>query len=220
MRITARVSVRFDYVLFPFDVVDFTTTLGALGYAPVTELPPEPAVGPPDSAFAGQGVVAAKEELRVDVSTDRQFFGIAGKRDPLSLTKELSAILDAMKGTLDSSRASFFELQARYRIRGGISPLDAMRQSGRDSGIVRAASKALGQPMDTFAVRLTSDSGGPNSRDYMEVWLQPTATIPGKEAGISVIFRAADFATFSKTVSGLEDRLHSLAADLFRATKK
>ena len=83
----------------------------------------------------------------------------------------------------------------------------------------KEASQALGLPVDLFSVRLIAAPRGPNSTDYLEVWLQPIASLPTKDLGISVIFRDSDRVKFEATSTQLETRILKLLESAFRKTR-
>jgi len=218
-RLALRMSVRFDYVLFPLDMREFVDRVASLQYTPLGELPPEPAVSGPDASLVGQGPVARKGNLTVDINTEKQFIGISGQNEAAETFGELSSILAAHNDILDPSRVAFFEMQARYRTKTPSNPLAAMARLGENSRVIKEATQALGLPVDLFSVRLIAGPNGPNSSDYLEVWLQPIASLPTKDLGISVIFRDSDRVKFEATSTQLETRILKLLESAFRKTR-
>ena len=217
-RLALRISVRFDYVLFPIDMREFVNRVASLQYAPLGELPPEPPASGPEASLVGQGPVARKGNLTVDINTEKQFIGISGQSEAIETFGQLSSILAAHKDILDPLQIAFFEMQARYRTRAPSSPLAAMARLGKNSRVTKEATQALGLPVDLFSVRLIAAPRGPNSTDYLEVWLQPIASLPTKDLGISVIFRDSDRAKFEATSTQLENRLVKLLESAFPET--
>lgn len=208
-----RVSVRFNYVLFPLDLRDFGQLLVARGYALSGDMPPDSPIGAPDVRHGGQGQLARKGEFVVDVNTERQFLGVAGG-EPLQTLAELEGIADDLKDTVDFSKAMFYELQARYLVRPPTSPLSLVQAWGRDAAIVKTASAAFGRAMNLFSVRLISGPAGPNHPDYFEIWLQPAAASPDRDLGVSVVFRNAKLPEFRQLASSFE----AMTAKLLQAT--
>lgn len=218
-RLALRMSVRFNYVLFPVDMREFVNRVASLQYTPLGELPPEPTASGPDASLVGQGPVARKGNLTVDINTEKQFIGISGQSQAKETFAQLSAIIAALKDNLEPLQVAFFEMQARYRTRAPSSPLAAMARLGKNSRVTREATQALGLPVDLFSVRLIAGPSGPNSTDYLEVWLQPIASLPTKDMGISVIFRDSDRGKFESTSHQLESRLLKLLESAFPETQ-
>lgn len=212
-RMALRVSVRFNYVLFPLDLREFGRLLVSRGYALSGDLPPDsPTVGP-DVRHGGQGQLARKGEYLIDVNTERQFIGVAGG-EPVGTLAELERIADDLKDAVDFNKAMFFELQARYLVRPPTSPLSLIQGWGRDASFVKTAGVAFGRAMDLFAVRLISGPSGPNHPDYFEIWLQPAAASPDRDLGVSVVFRHPELSEFRKLASTFE----AMTAKLLQAT--
>jgi len=205
-RLAFRVSVRFKYILFPLDLPRFVAALTARDFVVSGEVQ-EPLGVPPAVFVGGQGVVGRKGDLRADMSTDKQFIGVAGEQDPKLVLEELRALQEELDDVLDAAKIEFFELQARHRISrdGGGFPL--IRALGHKSKIVENASKAFSQPMELFAAQLTSRSGDPNSADYFEVWVQPVPSLADNVLGIGVVMRNPDLIAFEKQASTLEANL-------------
>src|SRR3989337_2676715 len=80
-RLALRMSVRFNYVLFPIDMREFVNRVASLQYTPLGELPAEPTAAGPDASLVGQGPVARKGNLTVDINTEKQFIGISGQSE-------------------------------------------------------------------------------------------------------------------------------------------
>lgn len=218
-RLALRVSVRFNYVLFPIDMREFANRVASLQYTPLGELPPEPTAVGPDASLVGQGPVARKGNFTVDINTEKQFIGISGRSEAKETFAQLTSILAVLRDNLEPLQVAFFEMQARYRTRAPSSPLAAMARLGRNSKLTKEATQALGVPVDLFSVRLIAGPSGPNSADYLEVWLQPIASLPTKDMGISVIFRDSDRGKFESTSQQLEGRLLKLLKAAFPETR-
>lgn len=217
-RLVLRTSVRFNYVLFPLDLRDFLDILNSLQFAPLGQLPPEPTAVGPEAKLAGQGPVARKGDLTVDINTEKQFFGISGPKDAKATLAALVEILDHLKQVFDPVQVAFYELQARYRAVAPSSPMAAIARLGKNTRITKDAAKAFGMPMDLFSARLIAGPRGPNDPNYLEVWLQPVGSLPEKELGISVIFRDASLEKFSKVSVDLEDSLTRFLDSIYRGT--
>lgn len=218
-RLVLRMSAKFNYVLFPLDLRELVNRLASLHYLPIGDLPPEPSAVGPDATLGGQGPVARKADLMLDVNSEKQFLGVAGPREAKETLSELFQVLDVVSDTLESSKIAFYEMQARYRARPPSSPLAAIARLGKDSKLARETTEALGLPVDLFSARLISGPSGPNHTDYLEVWLQPATSLPTKDLGLSVIFRDADRRKFEATSQQLEGRLQRLLDSAFRQTK-
>src|SRR5438034_474270 len=83
--------------------------------------------------LGAQGEIARKGDLVVDVNTDKQFFGIAGEQPTETILAEFRGVFDELDRELGKAAVSFFELQARYRVRPGANPLKAMERAGLQS---------------------------------------------------------------------------------------
>ncbi len=205
-RVVARVSARFNYVLFPLDLPTFAAALAARDFLTAGELPQEPLGIPPGGYVGGQGVVGRKGDLRADINTDKQFFGVAGMQDPALLLEEVRGILEALKETIDLARVEFFELQARYRVSQPGSPHARISRLGERSRIVEHASKTFAQPMELYGAQLVSERGDPNSPDYFEVWFQPVPSLVNV-MGVVVTMRNPNVKEFGNLTIKLEDNI-------------
>lgn len=216
-RLALRVSVRFNYILFPLDFQAFSKALASRDFEIGGELPKEPLGIPPGGSLGGQGVIASKGDLRADINTDKQFFGVAGQANPKIVAAELKSILDSLSGVVDSSRIELFELQARYRLQTERNVFSAIKNAGKKARLVQEATKAFASPMDLFSAQLVAGGMGPNSADYLEVWLQPGLALPDTTLGVGVIMRKPNFKELETAAARLENDLAKYLTALLSA---
>ena len=168
------------------------------------ELPIEPLGLPPGASVGGQGIVGTKGDLKADINTDKQFFGVAGRVDAKLVLTELREVFKVLEGIVEGGNVAFFELQARYRVKSKEDLLSAVRRAGRQAEIVKEAAKSFGQPIDLFSAQLTGGGTGPNSTAYFEVWIQPIPAIPDAGLGIGVVMRSPSQEEFALSANRFE----------------
>lgn len=204
--LSVRSSARFQYVILPFDVRDFSICLTELGYRLHKSLSSEPSGSPPSVGLAGSGTVGILDEFLVDINTERQSFGVTGG-NPASSLEKLTDIFAKMKskGLTDIENVHFFEFQGLYR-----TSLEHAQQSisrcGEGSKVVEGASKVFDKKMSLFSARVVAEDSKLDSPNYMEILFQPLITRPESELTLSVVCRNPDLATFKNFVSDIEDK--------------
>lgn len=208
-RVAFRVSARFKYVLFPLDIPTFAAALTARDFIASSEPPEEPIAIPPGGAIGGRGIVGRKGDLRADIDTDKQFFGVSGRQDPKLVIGELRSLIAELSDVVDLTHAEFFELQTRYKVARPGGALAMTAHLGQKAKIVEIASKAFSQPLQLYSAQLISRGGEPNSPDYFEIWLQPVPSL-ASVLGLAVIMRKPDLNEFERLAYQLEEKISAL----------
>ncbi len=212
VRVRTRISVRFGHTILPFDLRDFSECLTSLGYQLKGDIPPEQ-TAVLSAHVAGEGIIADKGEFEVDISTSRQFFGVAGG-DPSEAAREVRDILETIesKGLTSKNKISFYETQALYRIIMENAAV-SMRKHGETFSLIPVASKTFGIPLGLFGTRLTS-IGEIDSPDYFEIQIQPSILRPDHEFGVRILYRNHDLGSFQAFVDKLEGSVSALISQL------
>ena len=212
--VSSRSSARFNYVVSPLDLRDFSKCLTKLGYRLLQPLPPESPLGSLSIGLVASGPIAGKDRFLADISTERQFIGISGGDSP-SNYERLREILETLvsDGFVSRERIHFHELQTRYRVFTRQAS-DAMRESCKNATLLKLAAKCYGRDMALFTARLIAADSKIDSPDYFEIHIEPSIARPESEMGLSVVFRNHDVEEFQHFVASCDERVESLVRGL------
>jgi len=184
-------SVRYNTVLFPFDVTRFVQVLPESGYVVRDEL-----VGPvPFGARVRvTGSVAHKGEIVLAINMDRNSVGIDAI-DVDTLVSEMDALEDLLLDRLgfDSQKSAFFyELLAEAEVSTDRSPAEVLGSKFIQQGIFRSLSTAIGEPTTNFGFRLVPTNANPNQPEWHDIRIQPDVARATTHYYLATVFRSAE----------------------------
>jgi hypothetical protein len=202
-----RVSVRFDHVIFPINLLDFTKNLATDRYQLISELPrPDPkTIG----RLSYSGNLAVKGTAMVDVNSEKQFFGVTDS-DPGTL---LTTFEDVYKKIHDIEKLGgplndwFFEIQGKFvcDISSGTRKKIPVSWS--------ATENEMGAPLYVRGIRVASE-GTVDSTDYFDLTLEPIIGKENRSFDCVVILRGEDLEGVTSFLRNIQEKVEHLAGNI------
>jgi len=202
-------SVRYNTVLAPFDVLTLMRILPRIGYVPVPEV-----IGPvPFGARINlDGIIGRKAELAIAVDSSTYTLGIQSPT-PDNLCEEMSTLLtevDKEFAINTSLTALFYEFLASGDTISGSDVLEAWERLFATTEVINDFSRAIGQKVSPYGVRLYPQGQEPNQPDWFEIQVLPSLHAPRKILSIQAIYRSHErqkVFTFVQEFTNLVDRI-------------
>jgi hypothetical protein len=187
---TARLAVRFEFILFPIDVAALLVVLTQAGYA---------AFNPPANlAGAGlritvKGKIARKDNTEVELNDDRGVIAVLSS-SPDSAVQSLTEILGLIKDKLDvdiPAKAIFYEFISGLELKTGKNALEIMERANEQNNCLGKFGKILGQDVSNFSLKLVSKGTVPSSPEWLEITIEPNMIRPSVYR-VLAIYRSKD----------------------------
>ena len=206
-----RIAVRFLSVA-RMDLYEVAEALESLGYAIVAPLPPKRF----RVSIGGSGPIASKGSVVVDVNSDTMVVGVSAP-SPEECVREFIAVERAIRSRIEALREThFYELLAEIEARIGTDPTELMERALRGSPIVEELSRALGEPLTVFGIRLARAGASPEDSEWIDIEVVPSLARPRTSLSVAIVYRSRDrerVLDVGRSVLRLvEDALQRLAA--------
>jgi hypothetical protein len=188
----ARLSIRTNCVLPPFDTTDLIESLAGAGYARATPAtPPRPHRG---IRFTFAGPIARKGAVIIDVNDER---GILGATSPIPAlaTQGLNEVLQTVKAKLKvdlESMAMFYEFIGNLEVETQPNPLERIGQISDKVKAFEAFGRIIGEEVSLFSLRLTPKNKVPNQTEWFDITIEPDPIQTASKYAISAVYRSGD----------------------------
>ncbi len=203
-----RLSIRFNFVLFPFDVSELLEQLGQAGYFPMIPSPPK-LVGQVRLNY--KGMIAQKGTVGVEINDDRGVIAVVSPVPDLTI-QGFNEVLQIVKDKLGvdlMGRADFYEMLSSFDVNTGKNALESMVKFNEKNGGLAEIGKMIGQEVSGFTLRIIPKSGTPSSTDWFDMTIEPNVIKPRTNYKVLSIFR-------SKEKSKVDDFIRSFGESLAR----
>lgn len=184
-----RFSIRFNYVLFPFDTVELISILMKSGYAPTA--PPPPAAPPRGIRFTITGTIARKGEILIDINDDRGILSATSPSPALSING-LNEVLQLIRTNLNvdlEKQASFYELIGHTALETDRHPFEKIGNIIKGNKIIEKLGEVLGEDVSLFTLKLAPRGHVPNQTEWFDLTIEPDI-IKTSTYNISAVFRS------------------------------
>ena len=207
-----RMSIRFNYIIFPLDLSRLIGALQGIGFTPLAPIPPIPA-----SIFGrslGSGLIAGNGNCLVDVNSDRQFIGVQDSDLDKTLERfnEMSSLLASPDLLGNHMKTWFIEFQARLQYWPKANGLGIFKQISSEIPLLEAWSHILPSPPALFHIRVNPIEQPIDSPDYYEIIFEPNLACPQECYEILIVFRNPDRTKvegFARDIKKTSDKLAS-----------
>ncbi|GEM_PF-6135832 len=217
-RANADLHVRYDSILFPFNIESLIQKLPSLGYILTSEASRAITNVPFQGGLGISGKLATKGDITFWVGHDRNSLGMLGS-DCKMLVEEMEALEKLISEEVKFSsqeNALFYEMQYEVTVESEANPLDAIEKQFSGLPIISEMSDILANPVTNFAFRLVPLHMEPNIPDWFEVRIEPQVLQPTKFWLVHILYRNQDR---NKTFEISENAL-SLAERLLFAVER
>jgi len=186
-----RLSIRFNFVLFPFDVSELLEHLGQSGYFPTVPLPPK---------FVGQvrlnykGKIAQKGAIEVEINDDRGVIAVASTVPGLTI-QGFNEVLQIVKDKLGvdlMGQADFYEMMASFEVKTGKNALETMVRFNEKNGGFAEIGKIIGQEVSGFTLRIVRKDAVPSSSEWMDMTIEPNIIKSSTSYKVLLVFRSKE----------------------------
>lgn len=203
----AYLSIGFRKLLFPIDVRLFLNILPEEGYIL------EEDVFKIRRRFGGQitisGDIARKGDFRLAINSEKGFIGVDGP-EPLSVVEEISTLTKVLEDRLQidlESTASFYEFLADGSLKTTKPPLETFLQASEAFLPMAKISKAFGENVSFYGLRLASAGQEPNQPDFLDIRIEPNIVHTRNFYSFSATYRMSEFDKVAEFAKGFSSKL-------------
>jgi hypothetical protein len=190
--VIVRFSIRFDYVLFPFDIVELVDQLVKAGYTSMVPRPPK-MLGQ-NVRLTAKGKIAQKGDVEVEVNDERGVLA-ATSSTPMSAMQSLDEIIQLVKDKLGvdlSEKAAFYELMGNLDIRTDRNATEMIERISEKNKCIEELSKILNQDVSNYTLRLVPKGQFPSQPEWLDLTIEPDIAKPNAAYRVQVICRSRD----------------------------
>jgi len=189
--VNVRFSIRFDFILFPFDVIEFVEQLARAGYTPTIPPPPKP-VG--QVRLSVKGKIAQKGDVEVEMNDDRGVITVSSVAPALAM-QSLNEILQIVRDKLGvdlNAKAIFYEMMGNFGVKTGKNALEAMARFNEKNSNIKDLGDILGQDVSGYTLRIVPKDQVPSSVEWLDITIEPNITKPSTNYKVQAIYRSKE----------------------------
>jgi hypothetical protein len=208
--VTVRFSVRFDYVLFPFDIVELIDDLAKAGYSPM--VPPPPKMIGQNVRLSAKGKIAQKGDIEIEVNDERGVIA-ATSSVPISAMQSLNEIIKLIKDKLGADlieKAAFYELMGNLDIKTGRNATEMIERISEKNKCLEEMSKILNQDVSNYTLRLVPKGQLPSQAEWLDITIEPNIIKPDKAYRVLMVYRSKDKSKVEKFIESWMENLTNL----------
>lgn len=199
-RVQMRITLHFEFVLFPIDFVELIRTLSNKGFEIIA---PPPPVALPGARLGFKGDLAKKGKCIIDINPDRQILGVKGVDfgEIDVVYKELKEIIQNDLDINIEKRIRFYELTGEYEIESNKRAIDSIANLFAQNDFVSKCTSILDNEVTIFTIRLVSKGQIPNQEEWFDISIEPIVLKPSLFL-LSAVFRSKNESkvlTFART---------------------
>jgi len=189
--LSIRFSIRINYVLFPFEILELIDILRKSGYTP-TPLPP--AIPPPRGMRLGMtGTIARKGDVIIDINDERGILTVTAPSSTLAVD-EFNEILQLIRINLNvdlDEMASFYELIGHVEADTDQRAIENIGLLVKGNKKVEEFASILGNDISLFTLRLAPTGQVPNQTEWFDITIEPSVVKPSTY-NIQAVYRSHD----------------------------
>lgn len=188
-RANLRLSVKYNFIVYPIDFALLQKVLSTLGYQVVK--PPSTQDLIMGGVLHADGRVAVKENLVVDSLTDKQVLGINGTESEklIPAFEEVENGLSVELGQPLDEKARFYELVLHYAVETGSNPIEVFANLGKRYPYSTEMSKILGNDVSPFSYRVSPSNVVIDSENWFDFVIEPLTSRATSSYHIGIIYR-------------------------------
>lgn len=187
-----RFSIRFSYLLFPFDIVELVERLAKAGYQ--ITIPRPPKIPGKNVRLGATGKIAQKGDVEIDINDDRGILGAASS-SPASSIEGLNEVLQLINTNLNVDLyevAAFYELIGHFDIESDQNPLEKIEQISQKGTHIKQFNDILNEDVSDYTLRLVPRGRIPNQTEWFDITIQPNVIKPFSSYTVTVVYRSKD----------------------------
>lgn len=209
-KLNIRFSIRFNFLLFPFDVAELVEQLAKAGYKPT--MPPPPRIRGKGIRIGATGKIARKEDVEIDIDDQRGIIGAASSFPALAI-ESLNEVLQLIKANIDidlDEMEAFYELIGHFDVETNENPLEKIEQISGRSEFVKQFNEILNEDVSDYTLRLVPRGRAPIQTEWFDITIEPSVIKPSSTYAVAVIYRSEDKSKVEKFTRGLTQNMESL----------
>lgn len=172
-----RLSVRYNYVIFPFATSELLAELTRLN-ADYSLVPiPRGAKPPIGAKLDWSGQVARKDNVTIDFDSISQTIAAEGK-NPSDTARIFTEIDEIIKSNLYlnlEERIRFYEVTLSYSIKTGKNPLKTLGKIKPEGKLYDSLEKILNEPISNYSLHFCKQTKSVESSDWFDLRIHPVA---------------------------------------------
>jgi hypothetical protein len=205
--VRVRISLRFDYVLFPFDIVELLENLAKIGYA--LTVPPPPRMVGQNVRLSAKGKIAQKGDIEIEVNDERGVIA-ASSSVPTLAFKSLNEIIQLIRDKLGvdlTEKASFYEIIGNLDVKTGRNAMEMVERISEKNKYMEELGSTLGQDVSSYTLRLVPRGQVPSQTEWLDITIEPNIVKPSTTYRVLVIYRSKDKPKIERFVQSLMESL-------------
>ena len=198
--VIVRFSIKFDYVLFPFDIVELIDYLVKAGYAPM--VPPPPKMLGQNVRLSAKGKIAQKGDTEIEVNDERGVLA-ATSPIPISAMQSLNEIIRIIKEKLGvdlTEKAIFYELMGNLDIKTGRNATEMIERISEKNKCMEEIGKILNHDISNYTLRLVPKGQVPSQTEWLDITIEPNIIKPSTTYRVLLIHRSKDKSQMEKFI--------------------
>ena len=183
----SRLAAKYDFIVYPLDYGVLKKVLRTYAY----KMPQVHGEAPPEAILTVDGLVGKKDEFTVDVSTERQIFGVSSTSSH-KLEHEFNMLEDSISKEIGielPSKARFYEFIYDAVVKTGSNPLEVMAKIGREIPIYNEISQLLGGQVSPLNLKVSPTNTSVESENWFDFTIEPVLNKATIAYHIGFVFR-------------------------------
>lgn len=202
-----RLALVLQTVFFPLTYPDLINSLRTRGFQIIESLPPVSGA----RAYLG-GRFATKDGCMVDVDPDRKILANDGRslEDVMKIHQELILMAtEDFKVNVDKE-TDYLEMISSVVVRSDKNPLKQIQTLFKSLQQIGKFSEILGTEVTLYSLRITPKETPPGSKHWLDIRIEPRATMPESVYFVNVVYRNDDISDVLRFSSEINNRILQL----------
>lgn len=203
-----RLSVRYNYVIFPFGTSELLAELARLNAGYSLSPPPRILKPPIGAKLDWSGQVATKDNITIDFDSISQTIVAEGKI-PVDAARIFTEIDEIIKSNLNlnlEENIRFYEVTFSYSIKTGKNPLKTLGKIKPEDKLYDSLEKILNEPISNYSLHFCKQTESVDSPDWFDLRISPVASKSMSTFEVIGVYRnknrskVIDFSTNSENI--------------------
>jgi hypothetical protein len=208
-----RFAARLNFIVFPVDINELADNLQLLGYQRIGKREPTANA----SAISGLRFVPVneffrKDDLMVDIDTERQILGVSGNdiSKVLESYREIEGVLKDKMNVDLRTETRFYEVLAGFEVQTGNNPRTKIGGAPTLEGFSKLIGGVVGMDLSPFTVRLALGNALPSQEDWFEITVEPWIPKATTTYYVSTVYRNKDRENMAAFSASLENKIRGV----------
>lgn len=208
-----RLSVRYNYILFPFYTMDLLSSLARTQSGYTLAQPPKSPKPPVGAKLDWAGPIARKDNVIIDFDGLPQIMGAEGKspNDVVRIFSEVENTLYALG--LKEENIRFYEAVANYSVETSKNSYEVMSKIKPQGDLFEKLERIFNEQIFSYAIHFRNKGDTVERHDWFDMRIQPSG---GKSSvfDIVTVFRNKEKSKVTSFLSNIEKSMEQIFQNL------